>query len=170
MPADWSRHGPETWIGIDDSARYLSVPVRTMYRLAQRGQLPAVKVGRTWRFKRSALDEHLRTRQAGAPPRTAGEAPSVTEARRWSQQLERIEALSRRLSRSRDVASVADAVASEIASVIDWHGLRFFIAARDGQTLQEIVLRSTVPHYDRGQESLLQVQIGQGLAGHVAAS
>src|SRR3954447_6130495 len=172
MPADWSRYGPETWIGIDDSARYLSVPVRTMYRLAQRGQLPAVKVGRTWRFKRSALDEHLATRLAPLPPtpHAAEEVPSVTEARRWSQQLERIEALSRRLSRSRDVASVADAVASEIATVIDWHGLRFFVAARDGQTLQEIVLRGTVPHYIREGHKLLKVQLGQGLAGAVAAS
>jgi len=176
MNADRSRHGPEAWIGIDDSARYLSVPVRTMYRLAQRGQLPAVKVGRTWRFKRSALDEHLRTvrsASAGIPsgPKAPAEVPSATEARRWSQQLERIEALSRRLSRSRDVASVADAVASEIASVIDWHGLRFFVAARDGQTLHEIVLRGTVPHYTRREgQKLLQVPIGQGLAGAVAAS
>src|SRR4029079_8951582 len=132
MSADWSRYGPETWIGIDDSARYLSVPVRTMYRLAQRGQLPAVKVGRTWRFKRSALDEHLRARQSGTDSNPAAVAytPYVSEARRWSQQLERIEALSRRLSRSRDVASVADAGASEIASAIAWHGLRFFVAAR----------------------------------------
>jgi diguanylate cyclase (GGDEF)-like protein/excisionase family DNA binding protein len=168
MPA-----GPEVWIGIDDSARYLSVPVRTMYRLAQRGQLPAAKVGRAWRFKRSALDAHLRSLSDGAPRPTqaASSGPDfIAEARRWSQQLERIDALSRRLSRSRDVASVADAVASEIATVIDWHGLRFFVVARDDHTLNEIVLRSTVPHYARATPEQVSLQIGQGLAGHVALS
>ena len=54
-------------------------------------------------------------------------ARRLSDAHRWSQQLERIDALSRRLNRSRDVAAVADAVASEIATVIDWHGLRFFV-------------------------------------------
>ena len=175
MPADRSRFGPETWIGIDDSARYLSVPVRTMYRLAQRGQLPAVKVGRTWRFKRSALDEHLRTLHAaiGMPSRPTApeEAPYGPEARRWSQQLERIEALSRRLSRSRDVASVADAVASEIASVIDWHGLRFFVVgARRPDAARDRAAQHRAALHPRDGQKLLQVQIGQGLAGHVAAS
>jgi excisionase family DNA binding protein len=54
--------GPESfddWIGIDEAAAYLAIPVRTLYVLAQRGRLPATKVGRTWRFKRSKLDDHL---------------------------------------------------------------------------------------------------------------
>ena len=93
----------------------------------------------------------------------------LSDARRWSQQLERIDALSRQLSRSRDVHSVAEAVASQIASVIDWHGLRFFVV-RDEQTLEAIVLRSTVPHYARETPELLRIQVGKGLAGHVAAS
>ena len=41
----------------------------------------------------------------------------MPDATRWSRQLERIEALSRKLSRSREVISVAEAVASEIDSV-----------------------------------------------------
>ena len=94
----------------------------------------------------------------------------LSDARRWSQQLERIEALSRKLSRSRDVLSVAEAVASEIKSVIDWHGLRFFIVSRDEQTLEPIVLRSTVRHYAHETPQRLRIQIGHGLAGHVAAS
>ena len=54
--------GPDAfdeWIGIDEAAAYLAIPKRTLYVLAQRGRLPATKVGRTWRFKRSRLDEHL---------------------------------------------------------------------------------------------------------------
>jgi diguanylate cyclase (GGDEF)-like protein len=94
----------------------------------------------------------------------------LSDARRWSQQLERIDALSRKLSRSRDMLSVAEAVASEIKSVIDWHGLRFFVVGKDEQTLQAVVLRSTVPHYAAETPDKLQIQIGKGLAGHVAAS
>ena len=179
----------DAWIGIAETARYLSVPVRTMYLLAQRGQIPAIKVGRAWRFKRSVLDAHLAVERTegravempdehpaanagGVDERTLNATTSslLSDARRWSQQLERIEALSRRLSRSRDVLSVAEAVASEIASVIDWHGLRFFAMARDGETLKAVVLRSTVSHYANETPDRLRVRIGQGLAGHVAAS
>ena len=94
----------------------------------------------------------------------------LSDARRWSQQLERIDALSRKLSRSRDVHSVAEAVASEIASVIDWHGLRFFVVGKDEQTLEAVVLRSTVPHYAGETPEKLRIQIGKGLAGAVAAT
>ncbi|HEY5488832.1 MAG TPA: GAF domain-containing protein, partial [Candidatus Limnocylindrales bacterium] len=66
--------------------------------------------------------------------------------------------------------SVAEAVAREVASVIDWHGLRFFVVGRDEQTLEAIVLRSTVPHYANEKPERLRIQIGKGLAGHVAAS
>lgn len=51
--------GFDDWIGIDEAAAYLAIPVRTLYLHAQQGRLPATKVGRTWRFKRSRLDEHL---------------------------------------------------------------------------------------------------------------
>jgi diguanylate cyclase (GGDEF)-like protein len=94
----------------------------------------------------------------------------LSDARRWSQQLERIDALSRQLSRSRDVHSVAEAVASQIASVIDWHGLRFFVVGKDEQSLEAVVLRSTVPHYANETPEVLRIQIGKGLAGAVAAT
>ncbi len=176
----------DTWIGIAETAEYLSIPTRTVYRLAQRGQVPAVKVGRTWRFKRSSLDAHLSQHAPNGAdraadsssqvaqvrveaPQTADERPT-SDAQRWGRQLERIDALSRELSRSRDVLSVAEAVAREIASVIDWQALRFFVVEPDGKTLRPIVLRSTSPHYASERPEQLRIRIGQGLAGHVAAS
>jgi diguanylate cyclase (GGDEF)-like protein len=131
-------------------------------------------VGRAWRFKRGALDAELglpsNNTDASTPTPATTTTTLLSDAHRWSQQLERIDALSRQLSRSRDVLAVAEAVGSEIASVIDWHGLRFFVVTKDQQYLQAVVLRSTVPHYSSATPELLKIQIGRGLAGHVAAS
>lgn len=38
-------------------AQYLRLSEATIYTLAQSGDIPAVKVGRTWRFKRELIDE-----------------------------------------------------------------------------------------------------------------
>jgi PTS system nitrogen regulatory IIA component len=40
-------------------AEYLQLSQRTIYRLLDRGDLPAVKVGGQWRFRRAAVDEWL---------------------------------------------------------------------------------------------------------------
>jgi diguanylate cyclase (GGDEF)-like protein/excisionase family DNA binding protein len=334
-PAD----AADRWIGIEAAARHLAVPTRTMYRLAQRHNVPAVKVGRTWRFRNSTLDAYLErlmlerapdnaAHAAAAPPiAPSGELGSLesdgwdempgelatlagpgeiaryldtrlrqiyhvdvvglmrlqgddlvalvecdelgvqTGARftleptspllialrrdepcviedlaadlayqsepirrfglrslacvpirfgdqiwgvlalagftpgsvrvndlgrlsaianqaglalhnaqlvgdtvRWSQQLERIEALSRELNRSRAVSAVAEAVASQIESVIDWHGLRFYLLAEDGVTLEAIKLAHKVDHYARHTPDLVRLRLGQGLGGHIAAT
>jgi len=41
-------------------AQYLRLDVTTIYRLAQAGGIPAVKVGRAWRFKRELIEEWFR--------------------------------------------------------------------------------------------------------------
>lgn len=41
---------------LDEVASYLRAGKRTVYRLAQNGEIPAFKVGGTWRFRRSELD------------------------------------------------------------------------------------------------------------------
>jgi excisionase family DNA binding protein len=41
-------------------ADLLHMPVSTVYLLARRGQLPASRLGRTWRFLRPRLEELLR--------------------------------------------------------------------------------------------------------------
>ena len=47
-----------------EAAEYLSVHVRTIYRLAKNGDIPGRKVGGSWRFKKDALDEWLSWREA----------------------------------------------------------------------------------------------------------
>jgi excisionase family DNA binding protein len=41
-------------------AELLHLPVSTVYHLARRGELPARRLGRTWRFLRPRLEEMLR--------------------------------------------------------------------------------------------------------------
>jgi excisionase family DNA binding protein len=48
-------------------AQYLRLAEATIYKLAQAGEIPAVKVGRTWRFKRQLIDEWFRKSAAIAP-------------------------------------------------------------------------------------------------------
>jgi len=42
-----------------EAAEYLSVHVRTIYRLVKNGGIPGRKLGGSWRFKKEALDEWL---------------------------------------------------------------------------------------------------------------
>jgi excisionase family DNA binding protein len=48
------------WLTLDELATYLKRGRSTLYRMAQRGELPASKLGRTWRFERGAIDEWMR--------------------------------------------------------------------------------------------------------------
>lgn len=41
---------------LDEVATYLKAGKKTVYRLAQQGEIPGFKLGGTWRFRRSELD------------------------------------------------------------------------------------------------------------------
>lgn len=43
---------------------YLNVTPRTIYRLIRTGELPAIRIGRQWRFQRSDLDAFLDRQRA----------------------------------------------------------------------------------------------------------
>ena len=44
---------------ISDVASYLKVAEKTLYGLAQKGDLPGFKVGGQWRFRRAAIDSWI---------------------------------------------------------------------------------------------------------------
>lgn len=44
---------------LEEVATYLKAGKRTVYRLAQRGSIPAFKLGGTWRFRRIELDRWI---------------------------------------------------------------------------------------------------------------
>lgn len=47
---------------IDEVAAYLKAGKRTVYRLAASGQIPAFKLGGTWRFHSGELDQWIASR------------------------------------------------------------------------------------------------------------
>jgi excisionase family DNA binding protein len=58
----------EACLTIDEVLRYLKVTSRTIYRLIRNGELPAMRVGRQWRFRRQDLDAWIeRQRNASHP-------------------------------------------------------------------------------------------------------
>ncbi|MCK9187736.1 helix-turn-helix domain-containing protein [Acidithiobacillus sp.] len=44
---------------LDEVAAYLKAGRKTVYRLAQQGQIPSFKLGGTWRFRRTKLDRWI---------------------------------------------------------------------------------------------------------------
>jgi excisionase family DNA binding protein len=44
---------------IKEVAEYLDVHPATVYRLAQRGKIPAFKIGSDWRFHKRYIDEWI---------------------------------------------------------------------------------------------------------------
>jgi excisionase family DNA binding protein len=53
---------PDEILTIDEVAAYLKAGKRTVYRLAASAQIPAFKLGGTWRFRRGELDEWIASR------------------------------------------------------------------------------------------------------------
>lgn len=54
---------------VHEVAVYLNVDEKTVYRLANRGELPGFKVAGTWRFKRGDIDHWIEQRKASPPTR-----------------------------------------------------------------------------------------------------
>ncbi len=52
------------FLTTDEVLDYLKVTSRTIYRLIKAGDLPAVRIGRQWRFRQSDLDAWLDRQQA----------------------------------------------------------------------------------------------------------
>lgn len=44
---------------VEELVAYLRVVKKTIYRLLKRGEIPAIKVGRQWRFDKTSIDEWL---------------------------------------------------------------------------------------------------------------
>ena len=65
----------EIFLTTEEVLEYLQVNLRTVYRLIKAGKIPAVRVGRQWRFRKRDIDAWLDTQR----PRNE-RAPSVVTA------------------------------------------------------------------------------------------
>lgn len=56
-------------ITLEEAARWLKVAPITLYRKARAGEVPAAKLGRSWRFHRGQLEEWVREQASAASRR-----------------------------------------------------------------------------------------------------
>jgi excisionase family DNA binding protein len=80
----------ETFLTTDEVLAYLQVNLRTVYRLIKAGKIPAVRVGRQWRFRKRDLDAWLDTQRPRGASKSAPPAASPTPVLRTASQRPRI--------------------------------------------------------------------------------
>jgi len=61
----------ETFLTTEEVLEYLQVNLRTVYRLIKAGKIPAVRVGRQWRFRKTDIDAWLDSQRPRAAARPA---------------------------------------------------------------------------------------------------
>jgi excisionase family DNA binding protein len=67
----------EAFLTTDEVLEYLQVNFRTVYRLIKAGKIPAVRVGRQWRFRKTDIDAWLEMeRSRGARPVRTSPTPT----------------------------------------------------------------------------------------------
>jgi excisionase family DNA binding protein len=108
----------EVFLTTEEVLAYLQVNLRTIYRLIKAGKIPAVRVGRQWRFRKRDIDAWLdsqrsRSTDAAAMPPSP---PPAADARRSRMRVLVVddepsvrEMLLRTLEKEYDVDTAADA-------------------------------------------------------------
>src|SRR5216110_3327714 len=70
----------ETFLTTEEVLEYLQVNLRTVYRLIKAGKIPAVRVGRQWRFRKRDIDAWLDSQRPRSGSRAAASAPAASTA------------------------------------------------------------------------------------------
>ena len=71
------------FLTTEEVLEYLQVNLRTVYRLIKAGKIPAVRVGRQWRFRKSDLDAWLESQRPRSlrPPVQQSTRPAAVSGR-----------------------------------------------------------------------------------------
>ena len=70
----------ESFLTTEEVLEYLQINLRTVYRLIKAGKIPAVRVGRQWRFRKSDIDAWLESqRTRSVRPAGAGSGTALSE-------------------------------------------------------------------------------------------
>ncbi len=51
----------ENWIGAEEAAKYLDVKVATIRKWIKDKKIPAHKIGKLWKFKKTELDDWVKS-------------------------------------------------------------------------------------------------------------
>ena len=57
----------QAFLTTEEVLAYLKITPRTIYRLIRSGELPAVRIGRQWRFRRTDLDQWVERQRWNQP-------------------------------------------------------------------------------------------------------
>ncbi len=57
---NWTNFMSANWLTIKQIAEYLQASEEKIYKLCQRGKMPASKFGGQWRFDKNEIDQWLR--------------------------------------------------------------------------------------------------------------
>jgi excisionase family DNA binding protein len=73
----------EVFLTTEEVLEYLQVNLRTVYRLIKAGKIPAVRVGRQWRFRKRDIDAWLDSQrtQSGGGASAAATTPAARQGR-----------------------------------------------------------------------------------------
>src|SRR5512134_1240436 len=80
----------ETFLTTEEVLEYLQVNLRTVYRLIKAGKIPAVRVGRQWRFRKRDIDAWLDSQRPRGGSRAAPSTPALAPAPRQMAERPRI--------------------------------------------------------------------------------
>jgi excisionase family DNA binding protein len=62
-----STNDRQAFLTTEEVLAYLRTTPRTVYRLIRSGELPAVRIGRQWRFRRADLDQWVERQRWSRP-------------------------------------------------------------------------------------------------------
>lgn len=60
MEETFAKTEMNTIMTVQDVAKYLRLSQAKVYRLAQAGEIPAMRIGKSWRFRKDLIDEWFR--------------------------------------------------------------------------------------------------------------
>jgi len=99
----------ETFLTTEEVLEYLQVNLRTVYRLIKAGKIPAVRVGRQWRFRKRDIDTWLDSqRPRGGARSTTTPADDMAPSGRQASERPRILVVD-------DESSIRDLLAKTLA-------------------------------------------------------
>lgn len=67
----------DQFLTTEDVLEYLQINLRTVYRLIKAGRIPAVRIGRQWRFRREDVDAWLAGNRSTSPSPSPDRPPRI---------------------------------------------------------------------------------------------